>query len=90
MPAFASAIAITAILLKVGSRHGGHGGLGEVLIYTFGVILQVGYVVQIISLSLALIAMYRHSALRSGFPAIVLAISCLHVALASIYFYQTA
>jgi hypothetical protein len=87
MPAFASAIAITALWLKVGTRHGGHGGLGEVLIYAFGVILIAGHVVQLISMPLALLAMYRHSALRSGFPALVLGISFLHIALGSYYFY---
>ena len=87
MPAFASTIAIAALWLKVGTRHGGHGGLGEVLIYAFGVILVAGYVVQLISMPLALLAMYRHSVLRSGSPLIVLGISFLHIALGSYYFY---
>lgn len=87
MPAFASAIAILALWLKIGSRHGGHGGLGEVLIFSFGVVLIAGYVVQLISMPLALIAMYRHPSLRSGFPAFVLAVSCVHIALASFYYY---
>ena len=87
MPAFASAIAITALWLKIGTRHGGHNGLGEVLIFAFGVVLLVGYVVQLISFLLALFAMYRHAALRSGSPIIVLGISCLHIALGSYYYY---
>ena len=87
MPAFASAIAIAGLWLKVGTRHGGHGGLGVVLIYAFGVILVAGFVAQLVSMPLALLAMYKHSALRSGFPLIVLAISALHIALASYYYY---
>ena len=87
MPAFASAIAIAALWLKIGTRHGGHNGLGEVLIFAFGVVLIVGFVAQLISFPLALLAMYRHAALRTGSPAIVLGISVLHIALASYYFY---
>ena len=87
MPAFASAIAVTALWLKVGTRHGGHGGLGAILIYSFGMVLIAGYVAQLISMPLALLAMYRHPALRSGFPAMVLGISLLHIALGSYYFY---
>ena len=87
MPAFASAIAITALWLKIGTRHGGHNGLGEVLIFAFGAVLVVGYVVQLFSFPLALLAMYRHTALRTGYPAIVLGISCIHIALGSYYFY---
>ena len=87
MPAFASTIAIAALWLKVGTRHGGHAGLGVILIYTFGVILVAGYVAQLISMPLALLAMYKHSALRSRFPLIVLGISFLHIALGTYYFY---
>lgn len=87
MSAFASTIAVLALWLKIGTRHGGHGGLGEVLIFAFGVVLIAGYVMQLLSMPLAMIAMYRHPSLRSGFPATVLAISCIHIALASFYFY---
>jgi hypothetical protein len=87
MPAFASTIAIVALWLKVGTRHGGHGGLGEVLIFAFGVVLAAGYVVQLVSMPLALFAICRHSALRSGFPALLLGISCIHIALGSYYYF---
>ena len=61
--------------------------LASFLVFAFGVVLKAGHVVQLVSLPLALLAMYRLSSLRSGFPTIVLAISCLHVAIGSFYFY---
>ena len=86
MPAFASIVAVAALWAKIGSRHGGHGGLGAFLIYAFGVVLVACYVAQLVSLPLALVAMYRHSSLRTGFPPIILAISCIHIAVASFYY----
>jgi len=88
MPAFASAIALLALWLKIGTRHGGHGGLGAFLVYAFGVILVLGLVAQFVALPLAVFSMARHPSLRSGAPALMLALSCFHVAVGSFYYFR--
>jgi hypothetical protein len=88
MPAFASLVALGALALKVGSRHGGHGGLGAFLAYAFGVVLIVGFVAQLLALPLALFAIARHPRLLSGFPGVFLIVSCLHVAAGSYYYFS--